>query len=461
MTRALTHSETALHRQETDDRVMIEEAETRATRERTVARVRQIWNRRRLVLRVTAWGLAAATAAAFLIPSRYTSTARLMPPEGESGTAATMLAALSARASGLPAFAQNLLGLKTTGALFIGVLESRTVEDDLVAKFNLEKVYGVGGQEAARKTLAARSAISLDPQTGIITVAVTDHQPRRAAAMAGEYVDELNVVVNQLSTSSAHRERLFLEQRLAQVQQGLESAEKEFSQFASKNTAIDIKEQGRAMVTAAATLQGQLIAAESELEGLRQIYTDRNVRVRALEARVGELKRQLEKLGGKGAGERSGIQSLYPPIRELPVLGVTYADLYRKVKVQEAVFETLTQEYELAKVEEVREIPSVKVLDPANVPEKKSFPPRLLIIFLGASVACAGAVAWVVAGGLWREMDPRDPGKLLAEEVFTTVKANLAASARNGSWMRAVVSRAWLGRKSAPKANGTDDLEGS
>ena len=117
----------------------------------------------------------------------------------------------------------------------------------------------------------------------------------------------------------------------------MEAAEKEFSQFASKNTAIDIKEQGKAMVDAAATLQGQLIAARSELEGLRQLYADGNVRVRSAQARVAELEDQLKKVGGKdestSPGNATQGDSLYPSIRKLPLLGVTYADLYRKTKV--------------------------------------------------------------------------------------------------------------------------------
>ena len=104
-----------------------------------------------------------------------------------------------------------------------------------------------------------------------------------------------------MSTSSARRERIFLEGRLQAVNQDLEAAEKEFSQFASKNTAIDIKEQGKAMVEAAATLQGELIAARSELEGLRQLYADSNVRVRSVQARVAELENQLKKVGGEDA----------------------------------------------------------------------------------------------------------------------------------------------------------------
>ena len=135
-------------------------------------------------------------------------------------------------------------------------------------------------------------------------------------------------------------------------------AEKNFSQFASKNTALDIKEQGKAMVEGAAMLQGQLIAAESQLQGLRQIYSDNNVRVRSIQARIDELKKQFDKFGGKGESvteiSSQPGDSLYPSIRKLPLLGVQFADLYRDAKIQEAVLESLTKEYEMAKVRKQR-----------------------------------------------------------------------------------------------------------
>jgi len=141
-------------------------------------------------------------------------------------------------------------------------------------------------------------------------------------------------------------------------------------------------------------LQGQLIGTESELEGLKQIYTDSNIRVRTAKARVAELRRQIEKMGGKDEVAFSEIEqgdaSLYPSIRRLPLLGVKWSDLYRQTRVQEMVFQTLTQASELARVEEAKEIPSVKVLDSAVAPEKKSFPPRLLIMFLCTFLALAG-----------------------------------------------------------------------
>jgi len=282
-----------------DEAKLAAELENKLARERAVDKLRLLWEQRRFLARVTIGGLLAATAISFLIPKRYESTTRLMPPDSQSGASMAMLGALANRVGGsLSGLGGDVLGLKSTGVLFVGILESRTVQDALIDKFDLRRVYGSHGWEGARMELARNTSVSEDRKSGIITIRVTDKSPQQAAAMAVEYVAELNRVVNQLSTSSAHREREFLEERLRAVQLDLGDAEKKFSQFASQNTAIDIKEQGKAMVEAAATLQGQLIAAESELEGLKQIYTDNNVRVRSTRARISELRNQLEKLGG-------------------------------------------------------------------------------------------------------------------------------------------------------------------
>jgi uncharacterized protein involved in exopolysaccharide biosynthesis len=402
-------------------------------RERSARRLRRLWEERRFLLRAALYGLAVATLVAFLIPKQYTSTAQLMPPSSSgTGSMAAALAGLTGQLGGGIGLLGDSLGLKNTSALFVGILNSDRVRDAVIDKFHLRQVYHTRYPEDARKILGKHTTVSADRQSEIITISIKDHSPQRAAAMAQKYVDELNCVVNHLSTSSARRERLFLEERLEKVKSNLESAEKDFSRFASQNTAIDIPEQGKAMVSAAATLQGNLIGAESEREALRQIYTDSNVRVRAAQARVSELRRELEKIGGKGTDENSSAGELYPTIRELPVLGVTYADRLRRVKVEEAVFETLTQEYELARVQEARDTPTVKVLDPPLVPEKKSFPPRLVMMLLGVLLALALAIVWVLARARWEETDPTDPRKALAQEVYFTLRAHRLRAQENG-----------------------------
>jgi uncharacterized protein involved in exopolysaccharide biosynthesis len=409
------------------------DAHLKAARARTVNRIRLLWSRRKFLGRVAGVGVAAATFIAFVVPKRFTSTARLMPPDQNSGAGAAMMAALAGRVGGgLTSMAENALGVKTTGDLFIGILESNTVRDDVIRKFNLQKAYDDRYVEDCRQDLTDHTDISEDSKSGIITLSVVDHNPKRAAAMAQEYANDLNWVVTHLSTSSAHRERVFLDQRLTEVKSDLESSEKQFSQFASQKGAIDIPTQGKAMVQAAATLQGELIAAESELQGLRQIYTDNNARVRSLEARVDELRTSLRKIGGAGASENSSAEDLYPSLRELPLLGVTYADLLRRTKVEEAVFETLTQQDELAKVQEAKEIPSVKVLDAPQVPERKSFPPRFIVVCFGTCVALFSGICWILARESWISADPTDARRTLAIEVWNDIRSSLPWPTRNG-----------------------------
>ncbi len=396
------------------------------SRKKTISRLSLLWSQRPFLYRSLAVGFVLSTIIAFLLPVRFTSTTQLMPPDQAGAGVATMLSALTKAGGELGAIGSDLFGLRTSSDLFVGILHSRTVEDQLVNKFDLRKVYSDKRWEDARKDLENRTDVSSDRKSGIITIKVSDKSPQRAAEMAREYVAALDRIVTTLNISSAHKERVFLENRLSQVDTDLEKAEKDFGDFASKNATLDVKEQGKAMIGAAADLEGQLIAAQTQLEGLRQIYSPNNVRVRSMQAQVDEYRRQLQKLGGKPGSTDDAPppsnEELYPSIRELPILGVKYADLFRRAKVQEAVFETLTKQYELAKVEEARETPSVKVLDEGNIPEKKSFPPRIILIILGTGFVLVLGSIWVLAHARWEEVDPRDPGKILAMDVFHSVR---------------------------------------
>jgi len=405
-----------------------------ARHDQTIASLRLVWESRRLLGRVAGVGLLLSILVVLVIPARYQSVARLMPPDDQSDSGLAMVAALRGGGANMGGAMSDLLGLKTWSQLLEGVLHSRTVEDKIVQKFELRRVYGVRTAEIARKILASQTETLVDRKSQIMTIAITDTSPQRAAAMAQAYVEELNRALADVSTSSARRERIFLEGRLQEVHQDLEAAEEEFSQFASKNTAIDITEQGRAMVGAAATLQGQYIAARSELEGLRQVYSDNYVRVRSVEARITELDRQLRMISGKdkspSTDKAAQDDSLYPSIGKLSLLGVTYADLYRQTKVQEALYETLTQEFELAKLQEAKETPTVKVLDPPDVPERKSFPPRRLLVLLGEALALSVGLAWVFGRTTWEQADPADPGVLLAQEVIQALRTSIPWTSR-------------------------------
>ncbi len=421
----------------------LEHLETRplTTAPNWVTHARQLWQRRRLLVWVMFYSLLVGLAIAFLIPKQYVASTRIMPPE-QQGSGALVLAALSARtggAGGLGSLASGLLGAHSSSALFIDLLRSGTIASQLIQRFQLQHVYRTRYLVDTAKHLARSTKITEDKKSGTVLVEVEDTDPVRARDLAQAYLDELNKLVNQTSTSSAHQERLFIERRLHAVKDDLEKAQLALGEFSSRNSTIDIQSQTRAMVDAASKLQAQVLVEQAGLASLRQIYGDDNVRVRGTAARIASLEHELAKLSGSSAPLTSAVEAgtesdlgstnaLYPPLRQLPRLAVPYADLYRRVKVQETVFELLTQQYELARIEEAKDVPVVSVIDPPGVPEKKSFPPRLLLALGFMTFSFVSTAAGILMRIRWQQVDMRDPRKQLAQEVLTSLRRNGGAA---------------------------------
>lgn len=366
---------------------------------------------------------------AFSLRKEYMSSARIMPPEQGSNSAA-MLAALIGKSStgGIAGLAGSLLSAKNNGALFIALLHSGTVSEHLIDRFDLQAVYHKHYREDTAKRLAHSTKIVEDIKSGVITISVTDNTRERARDLTQGYLDELNNLVAKVNTSSAHREREFIEQRLGTVQAELQRAQLELSDFSSKNTTIDIKEQTRATVDVGAKLEGQLIAGETELDSLRQIYGSQNVRVRAAEARNATLQRELQHASGQSGQEADGsgrgidASHPYPALRQLPQLGVQWANLYRNVRIHETVFDLLSEEYETARIEEAKSIPTVGVIDVPGLPERKSGPHRALIILVATVLSMIVTAIYLLARRSWLAMDDRDARRELAIRIGATIR---------------------------------------
>jgi len=199
-------------------------------REERIARARILWENRRTLGWSLVWGFVVSLVVVLLLPKGYEATAKLMPPETGSGNGAALMAALATRGAGmLGGLAGELLGVKGNGPVFVEILESRTVADRLIDEFQLSREYHTTKIEYTRKQLEAHTKISEDRKSGVITITVTSRDPSRAAAIAQAYVGELDRLVSQLSTSSARRERIFLEERLSTVKIDLDNAAKQFS----------------------------------------------------------------------------------------------------------------------------------------------------------------------------------------------------------------------------------------
>ena len=259
-----------------------------------------LWAHRGILGRTAVVSILLALVIAFVIPNQYESTARIMPPETAGGSTALLGGNRGPRRIWWAwwAWPAACWALAAAVRCSLTCCEAQPSAAILSIDFNCSRfitnVTGSTPQNGWRDS----TAIVEDKKSGVISITVEDSDPHRARDLAQAYLDELNLLVNRTNTSSARQERMFIEHRLDGAQQGLERAQKEMSEFASTHTAIDMKEQTRATVDAAAKLEGQLIFEQSELDSLEQIYGDENVRVRSAHARVAELQRQLEMISG-------------------------------------------------------------------------------------------------------------------------------------------------------------------
>jgi len=389
-----------------------------------------LWDGRHTLVRAACVSLALSLAIAFLLPKQYESSARIMPPANSMGNAA-LIAALAGRSGGLGALgalAGGMMSGSGNTALFVDLLRSSTISGHLMDRFNLQTVYRKRYRVDTAKRLARRTRIVDDKRSGVITLTVTDNDPVRARDIAQAYLDELNLLVNGTNTSSAHQERLFIEKRLQNVRTDLAKAQEQLSEFSSTHSTIDIREQTRALVDSAARLQAQLIAEQSELNALRQTYGEANVRVRAVRARIANLQSEIAKIGGTSTALAPQVSAAsptendaatahaeepYPPLRQLPRLAVPYANLYREVRVQESLYELLTQQYEAARIQEAKDVPVVSVIDAPGIPEKKSFPPRLLLSLALTACAVTTVAVFLLVQRQWSCIADTDPRKAL------------------------------------------------
>ena len=391
-----------------------------------------LWDRRRFVFKWTAIGFVISPVLMYFIP-KYEGTVQIMPPENGSGGPLAAIAALTAGPN-IPGAGSlgDMLGLstKTPSSLYVKVLESESVQHAVVDRFDLRHVYGVlyfpkyhiyvlpRGEESARDKLDNRTKITEDKKSGVISVVYKDTDPQRAADIANAYVDEMNKVMTRVNTSAATKEREFIEKRLADEKLALEDAEKQFSQFASKNMALDVPTQTRVMVESSARLQGELAAARAQLAGLEQIYTPESSRVKTLRGQIGSLEKQLKDINtGTPESAAANPTNPYPSVKTLPTLGVEWADLYRNQKVHETVYEFLTSQYESARIREAKDIPTVKVLDQAIVPEHRS-PKPWLVLLLGTLTFFLLACGGVEIERRWNTWDEDDPRRMMLVRFY-------------------------------------------
>jgi tyrosine-protein kinase Etk/Wzc len=347
---------------------------------------------KRILIRTIVVAAVLATATAFLLPVRYEAKIILMPPQQNSSMSSALMNQLG-NLSSLASLATGGLSLKNQGDMYVALLTSRTVEDAMIQRFGLMQEYGKKKMSDTRDKFESRTTALASSKDGMIRITVEDRDPKRAAELANGYVEEFRKLSAQLAITEAARRRLFFEGQLKQAKDELADAEEAMKRTQQSTGVLQIDSQARSLIESAALLRGQVVAKQVQIQGMRSFAAEDNPNLILAKQELAALQAQLARLGGS---QEDGGSDLMLSKGRASQAGLEYLRRLREVKYRETVFALLAKEFEIAKLDEAREGAIVQVVDPAVPPDKRSFPPRTLLILGTTLVAGFLAAFWII-----------------------------------------------------------------
>ena len=348
--------------------------------------------RKRFIAGFVASGAALSVLVALLLPVEYEGKAVLLPPQQNSSVGSSLTGQVGEALGSLASLASGL-SLKNPVDMYVSLLKSRTVEDGMIQRFGLMQEYHRKKMTDARKALEHHVTVTAGTKDGLIRITFEDRDPKRAAELANGYVEEFRRLSESLAITEAARRRLFFQRELEQSKADLTLAEDAMSKTQEKTGVVEIGSQARTLIEQAAVLRAQVTAKEVQIEGMRSFATEGNPELVLAKQELAALQAQLQRVAESEESQGSGLNLSKGRVTQE---GMEYLRRYRDLKYAETVYELLAKELEIAKLDEAREGAIIQVVDSAVVPDKKSFPPRTLIVIGMTILSVFMAVFWVI-----------------------------------------------------------------
>jgi len=370
---------------------------------------------RRMILLNTLAVAVLAVGISLLLPNWYEARTSLLPPEEDALTLGSLSRGLSSAlamvgrstltipgGSSLPVWA-------TPSDLLAAILRSRRLREAVIREQDLLRVYRCDTMDEALEMFSQRARVRVGAE-GLVRLAVTDKDPARAAAVANACVRELDAIQRATRHTSAQEVRRFIAARLDSTRIDRTAAEETLRDFQARHGLLVPEEQAKVLVTAVAKVEAERLAALVERDALSAQVGPTHPEVQRADALVRSLEEAKAGLEGRGAlaGESAGRSAIID-LGRLPDLSLEFLRLYREVETQETLYALLLQMHEQYRIQEVRDTPTIQVLDPAVPPEKKARPHRSVICVTATLLAFLASVG--IAVGLERlalvaEQDP-------------------------------------------------------
>lgn len=350
-----------------------------------------IVKRRRFIVRNVFIITVIAIVISLVLTPKYTSTATILPPNPEQSAMLGLLAgALPGGLASISGMSSFLPGFATPSDLYAAILKSGTIKEEIIRKYDLKTEFKNKRMSDTYDQLEQITQIAVTPE-GIIKVSVTYKNKQLATDIANSYFEELDKFNTETTMTLGKKFRMFVENRLEENIDSLEEAEDNLRNFQEKNRTVALDVEIQAAIETIALLKSQIISLEVQkgawsaagrLDNPFLSNIDRELR--ALRRQLAEIERGSKKQEDQGFGVGFSV-----PFTKLPAVALEYARLLRDVKVQEAIYELLTQQYEQAKIMELKDTPTIQMLDEAKPPDRRSFPRRSIIVILAFFAAIA------------------------------------------------------------------------
>lgn len=332
-----------------------------------------------------------AVVVSLLMTPIYTATTTLLPPQSSQGGAAALLGQLG----GLGGLAGvDIGGGAGSPEMFVTMLQSRSAKDKMIDRFNLMERYEAEFKADVYKKLDNVIEITTDKKSGLITVAVDDEEPQFAADMANAYYEVLKELLTRVAITEAQQKRVFFEEQFAKAKNELADAEVKLKEVQERTGLIQLEGQATATFEAIAQLRAEVTRQEAQLAALRSFATTNNPEYRRVSSELASLRAQLAETE-KNTGANSEDLTAFST-GKLPEQGLEYIRAFREVKYNEAIFEIMAKQFELAKLEEAKDTANVQQLDTATEPEKRTSPKRANIVISSTFAAMAISILIVI-----------------------------------------------------------------
>ncbi len=336
-----------------------------------------------------------------MLPKWYYSNSLVLPPR-DKGAGTLMGMGNIARMVGLGGPA-GLLGHQEIFS-YMSILKSRTLQETIINEFNLFDVYKIDNNsiEDALEELRSNIEFKIDEE-GALEIGVYDKDPARAADMANRFVELLHQHNTELGVSEARARRKFIERRLEQNKIELAELEERVRNFQADHGIIVLPDQ-----------------ADQSIKGIAEIYAARTIK---------ELERDVvqEVVGHDNPLYRRAqleLNALNRKLADIPDQTIESLRIAREFVIQQKIFEMLTPLLEEARLEELRDTPTVLVLDRAVPAEEKSRPKRLLITLAMGIVSLIVSIGYIVSTNSIHSIRDTDPGKYKTIEEIGKILRN-------------------------------------